>query len=261
MEVQYKHRNCLNNVTFTLLIMNRGIWNWFRLKMILNNNDIKQTTWDNHIISLERQYKPRNCLNNVTFTLLIMNRGKWNWFRLETILNNNNIMQTLWVNLIISLEGQYKPRNCLNNVKFTLLIMNRGDWNWFRLEKILNDNDIKKTSWVNFIVSLERQYKPRNCLNNVTFTLLIINRGNWNWFRLEMILNNNDIKKTSWVNLLLSLEGQYKPRHCLNNVTFTLLIMNRGKWNWFRLELIKIIMILSKHRELTCNKLGSTIQA
>ena len=65
-------------------------------------------------------------------------------FKLETVLTNNDIKKTLWVNLIISLEGQYKPRNCFNNVTFTLLIMNRGKWNWFRPEKILNNNDIKK---------------------------------------------------------------------------------------------------------------------
>ena len=218
--------------------MNRGKWNWFSLEKIINNNDIKKTSWVNHIISLEGQYKPINCLNNVTFTLLIMNRGKWNWFSLETILNNNDIKKTSWVNHIISLDRQYKPRNCLNNVTFTLLIMNRGKSMWFRLETILNNNHIKKTSWVNLIISLDRQYKPRNCLNNVTFTFLIMNRSKWNWFRLETILNNNDIKKTLWVNLIISLDRQYKPRNCLNNVTFTLLIMNRGKWNWFWLETI-----------------------
>ena len=131
---------------------------------------------------MEEQYKPRYCLNNVTFTLLIMNRGKWNLFRPETILNNNDKMQTSWVNLIIRLEEQYKPRNCLNNVTFTLLIMNKGKWYWFSLQMILNNNDIKKTSWVSLIISLDRQYKPRNCLNNVTFTILIMNRGKWNWF-------------------------------------------------------------------------------
>ena len=151
-----------------------------------------------------------------------MNRGKWNWFWLETILNNNDIKKTSWVILIISLEGQYKPRNCLNKVTFTLLITNRGKWNWFMLEKILNNNDIKKTSWVNLIIIFEGQYKPGNCLNNVTFTILIMNRCQWNLFRLETILNNNDIMKTSWVNLIISLEGQYKPRNCINNVTFTL---------------------------------------
>ena len=92
------------------------------------------------------------------------------WFKLETILTNKDIKKTSSVSLIISLEGQYKPRNCLNNVKFTLMIMNRGKWNWFRLEKVINKNDIKKTSWVNLIISLEGQYKPRNCLKNVTFT-------------------------------------------------------------------------------------------
>ena len=100
-----------------------------------------------------------------------------------------------WVNLIISLDRQCKFRNCLNNVTFTLLIMNRGKWNWFRLEAILNNNDIKKTSWVNLIISLEKQYKHRNCLNNAWFTLLIMNRCKWNWFRLETILNNNDTNK------------------------------------------------------------------
>ena len=203
----------------------------FKLETILNNIDIMQTSWVNLIISLEWQHKPENCLNNVTFTLLIMNRIKWSWFRLEKIINNNDIKKTSWVNLIIILEGQYKPRNCLNNVTFTLLIMNRGKWNWFRLEKIINNNDSKKTSWVNLIISLEGQYKPRNCFNNVTFTLLIMNRGKWNWFRQEKILNNNDIKKTSWVNLIIILEGHYKPRKCLNNVTFTLLI-KQLKMGW-----------------------------
>ena len=211
---------------------------WFKLKTILNNTDIKQTSRVNLIISLEGQYKHRNGLNNVTFTLLIVNRGKWNWFRLQKNINNNDIMQTTWVNLLISLEGQYKPRNCLNNVTFTYLIMNRGKWNWFKLKSILNNTGIKQTSRVNHIISLEVQYKPTNGLNNVTFTLLIMNSGKWNWFWLETILNNNDIKKTSWVCLKISLEGQYKPRNCLNNVTFTLMIMNSRKWNWFWLETI-----------------------
>ena len=48
-------------------------------------------------------------------------------------------------------------------------------------------------------------------------------------FKLKTILNNTDIKQTSRVNLIISLEGQYRPRNGLNNVTFTLLIMNRGK--------------------------------
>ena len=122
-------------------------------------------------------------------------------------LNKNDLLRKHHeFSLIISLDRQYKPRNCLNNVTFTLLIMNRSKWNWFRLEKNLNNNDIKKTSWVNLIISLDRQYKPRNCLNNVTFTLLIMNRGKWYWFRLEKIINNNDIKKTSWVNLIISLD-------------------------------------------------------
>ena len=47
----------------------------------------------------------------------------------------------------------------------------------FRLEMNLNNNNIKKTSLVNFIISYERQYKLRNCLNVVRFTLLIMNRG------------------------------------------------------------------------------------
>ena len=89
---------------------------------------------------------------------------------------------------------------------------------------------LRKHRELSLIISLDRQYKPRNCLNNVTFTLLIINRGKWNWFWLETILNNNDIKQTSWVNLIISMDRQYKPRNCLNNVTFTLLLfMNRGK--------------------------------
>ena len=45
------------------------------------------------------------------------------------------------------------------------------------------------------MISLDRQYKPRNCLNNVTFTLSLINRGKSMWFKLETILNNNDIRK------------------------------------------------------------------
>ena len=188
-----------------------------------------QTTWVNLIISLEGQYKPRNCLNNVTFTYLIMNRGKWNWLKLKSILNNTGIKQTSRVNHIISLEVQYKPTNGLNNVTFTLLIMNSGKWNWFWLETILNNNDIKKTSWVCLIISLEGQYKPRNCLKDVTFTLMIMNSRKWNWFWLETILNNNDNKKTSWVSLIISLDKYYKPRNCLNNVTFSILFMNRER--------------------------------
>ena len=137
-----------------------------------------------------------------------MNRGKWNWFSVQTILNKNSIKKTSWVNLIISLDRQYKPRNCFNNVTFTLIILNRGKWNCFWLETILNNNDIKNTSWVSLIISLDRQNKPRNCLNNVTFTLYIMNIGKWNWLLLETILNNNIIKNTSWVSLIISLERQ-----------------------------------------------------
>ena len=32
------------------------------------NNDVKKTSCVNHIISLDRQYKPRNTLNNETFS-------------------------------------------------------------------------------------------------------------------------------------------------------------------------------------------------
>ena len=95
------------------------------------------------------------------------------------------------------------PRNCFNIVSFTLLIMNRCTCMWFRLETKLNNSDIRKTSWVNLIIILDRQYKSRNCFNNVRFTLLIMNRGTWNWFRLEKILNINDIEKTSWVDILI----------------------------------------------------------
>ena len=49
-----------------------------------------------------------------------MNRGKSMSFKLETILTNNNIKKTSSVSIIISLKGQYKPRNSLNNVTFTL---------------------------------------------------------------------------------------------------------------------------------------------
>ena len=49
--------------------------------------------------------------------------------------------------------------------------MNRGKSMLFKLETILTNNDIKKTSSVSLIISLDRQYKPKNCLNNVTFTL------------------------------------------------------------------------------------------
>ena len=93
----------------------------------------------------------------------------------------------------------------LKNVTFTLLKMNRGDWKWFRLETILNNIDMKKASWFNHILNIGREYKPRNYLKHVKFTLLNMNRGNWKWFRLETILNNIDMKKVSWLNHILSL--------------------------------------------------------
>ena len=135
-----------------------------------------------------------------------MNRGNWKWFRLETILNNIDMKKPSWFNHILSFDRQYKPRNYLKNVSFTLLNMNRGNWKWFRLETILNNIDIKKPSWFNHILSFDRQYKPRNYLKNVSFTLLNMNRGNWKWFRLETILNNIDIKKPSWFNHILSFD-------------------------------------------------------
>ena len=149
------------------------------------------------------------------------------------------------------MDRQYKPRNYLKNVTFTLLNTNRGNWTLFRLETILNNIDMKKASWVNHVISLNRQYKPRNNLKNVTFTLLNTNRGNWTWFRLETILNNIDIKIASWVNHIISLNRQYKPRNYLKNVTFTLLNTNRGKRKWFRLEKILINDKIKKHRDLT----------
>ena len=134
-----------------------------------------------------------------------MNRGNWKLFRLETILNNIDMKKASWVNHDISFDRQYKLRNTLKHVKFTLLNMNRGNWKWFRLETILNNIDIKKASWVNYIFSLGREYKHRNYLKNVTFTLLNMNRGNWKWFRLETILNNIDMKKAARLNHILSL--------------------------------------------------------
>ena len=231
--------------------MSRGNWKWFRLETILNNIDVKKASWFNNILSLDRQYKPGNYLKNVTFTLLNTNRGNWKWFRLETILNNIDMKKALWVNYVISLNRQYKPRNYLKNVTFTLLNTNRGNWKWFRLETILNNIDMKKESWVNHVISLNRQYKPRNYLKNVTFTLLITNRGNWKLFRLEKILNNIDMKKALWVNYVISLNRQYKPRNYLKNVTFTLLNTNRGNWKWFRLETILNNIDMKKNRELT----------
>ena len=235
---QYKTRNYLKIVSFTLLNMNRGNWKWFRLETILNNIDMKKASWFNHILSINRQYKPRNYLKIVSFTLLNMNRGNWKWFRLETILNNFDMKKPSWFNHILSINRQYKPRYYLKNDSFTLLIMNRGNWKCFMLETILNKIDMKKQSWINHILSFDRQYKPRNYLKIVSFTLLNMNRGNWKRFRLETILNNIDMKKASWFNHVLSINKQYKPRNYLKNVSFTLLIMNWGNWKWFRLETI-----------------------
>ena len=207
---EYKPRNYLKHVTLTLLNMNRGKWKRFRLETILNNIDIKSASWFNHIPSLGREYKHRNYLKNVTFTLLDMNWGNWKRFRLETILNNIDMKKASWVNHVISFDRQYKLRNNLKHVTFTLLDMNRGNWKWFRLETILNNIDMKKASWFNHILSLGREYKHRNYLKNVTFTLLNMNRGNWKWFRLETILNNIDIKSASWFNHIPSLGWKYK---------------------------------------------------
>ena len=124
--------------------MNRGNWKWFRLEPILNNIDMKKATWFNHILSLDREYKPRNRLKNVTFSLHNMNRGNWKWFRLKTILNNIDMKKASWFNHILSLDREYKPRNYHKNVTFAILNMNRGNSNWFRLEKILNNNKMKK---------------------------------------------------------------------------------------------------------------------
>ena len=235
---EYKHRNYLTNVTFTLLNMNRGNWKWFRLESILNNIYMKKASWFNHIPSLGSEYKHRNYLKNVTFTLLNMKKGNWKWFRLETILNNIDMKKASWVNHVISFDRQYKLRNTLKHVKFTLLNMNRGNRKWFRLETILNNIDMKKASWFNHIKSFDRQYKLRNYLKHVTFTFHNMNRGNWKWFRLEKILNNIDMKKASWIKQILSLGREYKLGNYLTNVTFTLLNMNRGNWKWFRLETI-----------------------
>ena len=210
---EYKPRNYLIHVTLTLLNMNRGNWKWFRLETILNNNDMKKASWFNHILSLGREYKIRNYLKHVTFTLLNMNRGNWKWFRLETILNNIDMKKASWFNHILSLGREYKHRNYIKNVTFTLLNMNRCNWKWFRLETILNNIDMKIASWVNHVISFDTQYKNRNYLKHVTFTLLNMNRGNWKRFRLETILNNIDMKKASWFNHILSLGREYKHRN------------------------------------------------
>ena len=174
---------------------------------------MKKPSWFYHILSFDRQYKPRNYLNIVSITLLIMNRCNWKWFRLETILNDIDMKKPSWFNHILSINKEYKPRNYLKIASFTLLNMNRGNWKWFRLETILNNIDMKKASWFNHIQSINREYKPRNYLKIVSFTLLNMNRGNWKWFRLEKILNNIDMKKPSFFYHILSFEGQYKPRN------------------------------------------------
>ena len=157
---------------------------------------MKEASWFNHILSINREYKPRNYLKIVSLTLHNTNRGNWKLFRLETILNNIDMKKPSWFNHILSFDRQYKPRNYLKSVSFTLLITNSGNWKWFRLETILNNIDMKKPSLFNSILSFDRQYKPRNYLKSVSFTLLNMNRGNWKWFRLETILNNIDMKKT-----------------------------------------------------------------
>ena len=83
------------------------------------------------------------------------------------------------------------------------------------LDTILNNHDMKKASWFNHNISLDRQYKVRNYLKNETFTLLNMNRGNWKWFRLKTILNKNDMKKASWFNHIISFDRQYKVRNYL----------------------------------------------
>ena len=158
---------------------------------------------------------PRNFLNCVLFTLLNMIWCNWKWFRLETFLNNIDMKKASWLNHILSFDRQYKPRNYLKIVSFTLLNMNRGNWKWFRLETLLNNIDMKKASWLNQILSFDRQYKPRNYLKIVSFTLLNMNRGNWKRFRLETVLNNIDMKKGSWFYNILSFNRDYKPRKYL----------------------------------------------
>ena len=211
---------------------------------------MKKSSWFNHIRSFDRQYKPRNYLKNVTLMVLNMNRGNWKWFRLETILNNIDMKKASWFNHILSIGREYKRRKYLENVTFTSLKMNISNWKWFRLETILINIDMKKASWFNHILSLGWEYKPRNYLKHVTFTLLNTNRGNWKWFRLETILNNIDMKKASWFNHILSLGREYKPKNYLIHVTLTLLNMNRGNWKWFRLETILNNIDMKKHLDL-----------
>ena len=144
--------------------MNRGNWKRFRLETILNNIDKKEASWFNHILSINREYKPRNYLKNVSFTLLNMNRCNWKLFRLETILINIDIKNASWFNHILSINREYKPRNYLKNVSFTLLNMNRGNWKLFRLETILNNIDKKEASWFNHILSINREYNLETIL-------------------------------------------------------------------------------------------------
>ena len=130
---------------------------------------MKKASWFNHILSLGREYKHRNYLKQVTFTLLSTNRGNWKWFRLETILNNIDMKKASWFNHILSLGREYKPRNYLIHVTLTFLNMNRGNWKWFRLETILNNIDVKKASWFNHILSLGREHKKKLSLKCNTY--------------------------------------------------------------------------------------------
>ena len=143
-------RNFLNCVLFTLLNMYWCNWKWFRLETILNNIDMKTASWFYDILSFNRDYKHRNYLKNVSFTLLNMNRDNWKWFRQETILNNIDMKIASWFNHIPSFNRDYKPRKYLECVSFTLLHMNRQ-------ETILNNIDMKKASWFNHILSFDRQ--------------------------------------------------------------------------------------------------------
>ena len=149
------------------------------------------------------------------------------------------------------MDKQYKPRNYLKNVTFTLLNTNRGNWKWFRLETILNNIDMKKASWVKHVISLNRQYKPRNYLKNVTLTLLNTNRGNWKWFRLETILNNIDMKKASWVNHVIILNSNTSLETILKMLHLPYLTRTEVTESDKRLETIIINNKIKKHRDLT----------
>ena len=161
---QNKPRNYLKHVTFNLLNMSRCNWKWFRLETILNNIDIKKDL-ELTMYKLGLTIQARNYLKHVTF------RTDWKWFRLETILNNIDMKKASWFNHILSLGREYKHRNYLKNVTLTLLNMNRGNWKWFRLETILNNIDMKKASWVNHVISFDRQYKLRNYLKKCNIYL------------------------------------------------------------------------------------------